>query len=274
LTAHTYIPRVNVGGNFCGHRPFSPSFTLKKPAKKGKGGLPRVLTLCMERLTNYYYRPGTVIPSLNLANGSSRQQRSERREACVCLLAALLKRTDLTSLKVGIPTKNGFINYTVDYIAKDTDMTLKRVERALKDLKSSGIITVSQFRQLLPNGSWKSFPAVKAVSKYLFGVFGLASMLEKERKKAIKRLERKNNEQIIENNATIQAGKFRFALFMKSLTGKARKTSKKKKKTFDSTHRPSDLNKRKWLMLKASEIKQNNPDWDRARCYKEAERLV
>ena len=129
--------RINTGGNFCGHNPLKPLFTLAKPARKGKGGIPRVLTLCAERLTNYYNKPRKIIPSLDLANGSQRQQRSERRESCIRLMSALLKRVDLASLRVGIPTANGFMSYTVDYVTIDTGMNQKRVERALSDLKAA-----------------------------------------------------------------------------------------------------------------------------------------
>jgi len=93
----------------------------------------------MALLKSYYDNPRQIIPSLDLANGSERQQRSERREACLLLLMALLKYTDLASLRVGIPTQDGFLSLTVDYIGKQTGMTLKRVERALADLKAAGL---------------------------------------------------------------------------------------------------------------------------------------
>lgn len=273
MAAHAYIPRINIGGNFCGHNPLNPAFTLAKPAKKGKGGLPRVLTLCMERLTNYYYRPRKVLPSLDLANGSQRQQRSERREACICLLAALLKRTDVTSLRVGIPTQDGFMNYTVDYIAKDTGMTLKRVERALSDLKAAGLLTVSQPRQLLPDGSWKGLAAVKAISKHLFGIFGLGNMLKKERDKASKRQKRKAQEWQNSNNneKTTRTSRARFNLVMGGLFNGLNKTSaiSKPKRVNDP---PDDSEDRRQLMLKAAEVKQAHPDWDRDKCYEEAEK--
>ena len=89
-----YVPRVNLGGNFCGHDPSDPILNTLNPVKTGKGGLPRVLSLCMERMDSYYARPSKVLPTLNAANGSQRQQRSERREACIRLLKALLKNSN------------------------------------------------------------------------------------------------------------------------------------------------------------------------------------
>jgi len=53
---------------------------------------------------------------------------------------ALLKYTDLASLRVGIPTQDRFLSFTVDYIGKQTGMGLKRAERALADLKAAGLV--------------------------------------------------------------------------------------------------------------------------------------
>jgi len=84
-----YVPRANLGGNFCGHDPRNPRFTLTRPAKTGKGGIPPILTELAARLEHYYAHPRQLIPSLDLANGSARRQRSERREACVLTAKAL-----------------------------------------------------------------------------------------------------------------------------------------------------------------------------------------
>ena len=275
MAAHAYIPRINSGGNFCGHDPLRPVFELAKPAKVGVGGIPRILTLCMERLTTYYYRPTKVIPSLNLANGSNRQQRSERREACICLLAALLKRVDLTSLRVGIPTKTGFLNYTIDYIAMDTGMTLKRVERALHDLKAAGLVTVAQPRQLQTNGTWKGLAAVKALSKHLFGIFGLGSMLKKERDKASKRLQKKHQDE--KQNPPTRTERARLNLFLGALTDNlnlGKKGPPKPKTKGPPTPEKDGFENRKKLMLLAASIKQIHMDWDRDKCYEEAQKQL
>ena len=254
-----YVPRENLGGNFCGHDPLSPRFTLARPAKTGKGGIPRVLTLCAERLKTYYYSPRKVIPSLDLANGSQRQQRSERREACLLSLMALLKYTDLASLRVGIPTQNGFLSLTVDYLAKQTGMTLKRVERAMADLKAAGLVTVAQPRKRLPDGSWKGLAAVKAISRHLFAVFGLGRMLQRERDKASKRLAKKSG-----NRET--AGHAQLMLALKALTGKRGGEPNRKP--------PDDLEYRRRLNLKLAELKEKHWNWTRERLIEEAERML
>lgn len=269
-----YIERENIGGNFCGHDPESPRLTLERPAKKGKGGAPRVLTLCMERLKDYYYRPRKVIPSLDLANGSTRQQRSERREACICLLSALLKFTDVASLRVGIPTKNGFVNLTVDLIAKHAGMHQKRTERAMHDLKAAGLITVAQPREKKADGTWVGLAAVKAISKHLFGVFGLATMLKIERDKASKRLKKKAQfweQELQSNKPQTQTGKARFGLFKDGLANKtADQLAKQQRPSANDPMRGLSDKERLRLMLVAAEFKQRNPNWDREQCYEAA----
>ncbi|MFN4186934.1 MAG: hypothetical protein ACK4FN_02785 [Acinetobacter johnsonii] len=272
LAAHAYMDRENIGGNFCGHYPASPRLTLESSAKKGKGGVPRVLTLCIERLKDYYYRPRKVIPSLDLANGSSRQQRSERREACICLLSSLLKFTDVASLRVGIPTKNGFVNLTVDLIAKHAGMHQKRIERALHDLKAAGLVTVGQQREKKADGSWIGLAAVKAISKHLFGVFGLATMLKFERDKASKRLKKKEKgwEQESQSyaKAQTQTGKARFSLFNEALGNKEPAELALRPRANDPP--PENAKLRLQKMLRAADFKQANPSWSREQCYEEA----
>jgi len=81
--ARTYVPRVNTGGNFCGHSPDSPRLEL--PVASTLKARPRVLARLQEEIRQYYRSPSRL-PSLNAANKSKRQQRSERREACLLAL--------------------------------------------------------------------------------------------------------------------------------------------------------------------------------------------
>jgi len=268
-----YVPRANLGGNFCGHDPRNPRFTLTRPAKTGKGGIPLVLTLCAERFKSYYDNPRRLIPALDLANGSARQQRSERREACVLLLTALLKYMDLASLRVGIPTQDGFLSLTVDYIAEQTGMTLKRAERALADLKTAGLVTIAQARQRRPDGSWKGLAAIKAISRHLFALFGLGKRLQRERAKASQRLQQKVQQWAREaDQATSEekrAGQARLALALKALSSLPGRPGGKPK------HKPpDDLEDRRRLNLKLAELKAQHWDWSRERLIEEAERML
>lgn len=133
-----YVARVNHGGNFCNHQPDSPRLELIKPAKSKRR--PGILIELQKRMRRYYEDP-QVLPSLRNANSSKqgRQQRSERREACLVLKAAIIEHMDLVSLRCGIPTSKGFISLTLDYLIQFTGLHPRRAERAMKDLKKAGL---------------------------------------------------------------------------------------------------------------------------------------
>ncbi|OKS22361.1 hypothetical protein BH607_07810 [Pseudomonas aeruginosa] len=151
---------------------------------------PKILAELQRRVRQYYRSP-RYIPSLNAANGSKRQQRSERRESCLLLLSAILEYTDLASLRCGVPTSAGFISLTLDRLVQYTGLNMRRAERAMADLKRANLLTVSQPRQLQDDGSWRGFAAVKAVNALLFTAFGLDERLKHERDRAAKRLAKK-----------------------------------------------------------------------------------
>ena len=183
-----YVPRVNAGGNYCGHSPDAPRLALVKPTTfKNR---PKILLRLQEEIEQYYRSPNRL-PSLNAANGSKRQQRSERREACLLALKAILEYTDLTSLRCGIPSSGGFVSLTLNFLAEYTGMGMRRMERAIADLKSSNILTVAQPRQLQEDGSYKGLAAVKAVNSLLFGAFGLLKWLKHEKDRSSERLAKK-----------------------------------------------------------------------------------
>lgn len=185
-----YVARVNHGGNFCGHMPDSPRLDLVKPTTDKRR--PGIIIELQARIKRYFSNPN-VLPSLRNANKSKkgRQMRSERREACLVLLAAIADYMDLVSLRCGIPTSNGFMSLTLDYLVEFTGLHPRRAERAMADLKSANLITVSQPRQLKDDGTWRGLAAVKAVNKLLFTVFGLHERLKHETERAAERLANK-----------------------------------------------------------------------------------
>lgn len=291
MAAHPYTQRVNQGGNFCGHYPFAPKLELTAPIKhpqdpafkklrenawanegknQPKGGIPLTIARLIERIPQYYARPRKVLPSLDLANNSDRQQRSERREACIVVLGSILKYTELASLRVGIPTAKGFVSLTVRQLAKHTHLGIKRYERAIADLKLAGIITVSQPRQLLSDGRWVGLAAVKAVNKALFEAFGLGSMLKKERDKAAKRLKRKSEEwQKDQDGKPSRTGRARMSLFISG------KTTDKPKQPVNSPPSQHDEDRRRKLIMNlAVKFHLEHPDWTPTQCNQEAEKEI
>lgn len=172
-------------GNRCGHNPMAPRLALPLPAVDNT---PWILKTLSERLDQYYDTPAGKLPSLNVANGSTRQQRSERREACVTLLKSCVKFLDLASLRVGIPTSDGFLPLSMDYLADQAGLSMSRADRAIADLKAANIITVSQPRYTTADGECRGLVAIRAISNLLFAAFGLGLKLDRERKRATKRL--------------------------------------------------------------------------------------
>lgn len=192
INTRKYVPRVNNGGNYCGHNPDAPRLGLVKPTTLKNR--PKILQRLQEELRQYYYSPSRL-PSLNAANRSKRQQRSERREACLLVLAAVLEYTDLTSLRCGVPSADGFQSLTFEFLAEYIGIGMRRIERAVADIKFANILTVSQPRQMQEDGSYRGLAAIKSVNSLLFGAFGLLKWLKHERKRASERLAKKAKRQ-------------------------------------------------------------------------------
>ena len=91
-------------GNRCGHSPDRPVFF---GAPESHANRPGVLRKLGDKIKDYYYSPRKILPTLDLANGSERQQRSERREGCLRILGCLTHYTELATLRVGIPQADG-----------------------------------------------------------------------------------------------------------------------------------------------------------------------
>lgn len=263
--------RINRGGNYCGHDPQNPRLDLALPPKSGRGGIPQILTVLSKRLTDYYYQPLTL-PSLNLANGSRRQQRSCRREACMQLLSCMLKFCDLVTLKVGVPAKEGFVNLSLALLAKHAGLSLSRAERAFRDLRKANIVSSTPICEVKRDGHYRGFPSVKCLSKNLFAVFGLKKWLEKERQKASKRLRKQQKAWAEEGEKTPSIGAIaRLKLTFGESFAQALSKGRPRKRTHPP---PKDLDRERLLQLKALELSEQHPDWDHERCFKEADKAL
>lgn len=243
-----YVPRINNGGNFCGHKPKEPRLTIATPASER---VPLVLRKLADRAKDYYWRPATL-PTL--AHQRSRRHRSESRESCLLIILALLKFTDLASLRVGIPTPEGFSALPITLLAKHAGISLRRAERAIAKLKTAGLLTVSPVAERQADGSIIGVAAIKAVSKYLWGCFGLADMLKHERIKAAKRVrksERKN--QNLTSRAAARAG-----LFLEQIRGAL------------PTRQKTDPERARAIQLRELELRQAHPDWPLADIQRKA----
>lgn len=173
---------MRVNGNGCGHDPDNPRWFVP-PEKHAKR--PGILTKLTERIRSYYHEPAKTLPVLNAVNGSSRQQRSERREACLAVMGGMVHYLDLVTLRVGIPQVDGsFAGLTMEFLAEVSGLGERRAERAIHDLAAAGIVTIHSIAKRLDDCTYKGFAAIRAVSRSLFDVFGLGKWLRHERDKA------------------------------------------------------------------------------------------
>ncbi len=186
------IAAVVSGGNRCGHDPFRPRW-FAAPAHHAAP--PKILIKLQEAVRAYFADPA-VLPSLNAANGSARQQRSERREGCLALLGALVHYLDLVTLRVGIPQADGsFKGLTLEFLAERAGLGLRRTERACRDLRKAGLVEVYPIAQQTEAGRYRGQPAIRRLPASLFKVFGLSKWLQHERDKAAHRQRRQRRRQ-------------------------------------------------------------------------------
>lgn len=176
-------------GNRCGHVPAAPRFYATSPRLDGIQ-FPKIIDKALDKITEFYQRPA-LIPTLAKSTRSTdrhaRQKRSERREACISLLGALLQYTDLVTLRIGRPGDDGFNGIRMEQLADLAGLTLRRAERAYADLVRAGLVKTHPIAEKQADGSYKGLAAIRTLSKHLFGVLGLGTWLERERKRAHRR---------------------------------------------------------------------------------------
>jgi hypothetical protein len=176
-------------GNRCGHDPKHPRLSPAKPIRKGKGGLPRILSLAAERAKAWYYHPKKC---KLLQPHPHWKTRSERREACQIVIETILSHIDLASLCLGTPTlENGFIDIDMRTIARDSGIGQRRCERAIALLKEAGFMKVQQPRAINDQGDYVGLRAIRVVTVLFFEFLNLGPMLQRERARASEKLRRK-----------------------------------------------------------------------------------
>ena len=142
----------------------------------------------------YYNQPEKILPSLNAANQSDRRQRSERREACLLLLRAVIHYTDLATLKVGVPRSDGSIGgLTLSRLSALTQLGTRRTSRAMRDLKRAGILTVKTICHRKSEQGYVGEAAIKSLSPHIFALFGLDRWLRHEQRRAEERKSRRRH---------------------------------------------------------------------------------
>jgi hypothetical protein len=125
--------------------------------------------------------------------------RSERREACCDLLGAIAHYCDLPTLCLSVPQGDGsLLPIRMDTLAERAGLSLRRAERAMRDIVDAGMLSVHKRAELQDDGSYVGHAAIRVLPPSLFGMFGLEARLEHDRR----RLSRKRHKEQQEREPT------------------------------------------------------------------------
>ena len=237
-----------------------------------RGNRPRILVEMQKRLDAYLDDPSRHLPTLNAANGSVRQQRLERRIACIQLLRAMLKYLDLASLRVGIPQRDGgFLNMTLPFLAKHAGLPVRRAERAMRDLLRAGLVSAQQRAERTQDGGYRGLASLRQLPAALFGAFNLSKWLRHERSKAVMRryraaaqVAKAEREQLRSSRGQAQATLALSAMVQRLHHRRPVGTEH----TIDVSEVAAD--RAEAIARRVGILKALHPDWDRERCYEVA----
>ena len=184
-------PCMAGSGNRCGHKPENPRWFVPPPEHDPR---PEVLLLLSERFRQFFDSPFRI-PTLASAYharklkenpldaGMLRARRSEVRESLVSLACAMLHYCDLPTLCLAVPQAGGdMVPVSMELLAKRAGLTLRRAERAMRDLIASGLTHSTQRFDLdEETGTYTGRASIKFISPLLFELFGLKDMLKTAR---------------------------------------------------------------------------------------------
>jgi len=230
---------------------------------------PKLLRELKVRLGRYLDTPQAWLPRLNIANGSARQQRSERRIACVQLMRALVKFCDLVTLRVAAPGKDGWIDFTLPYLAEQAGLSVRRAERALRDLIRARLIKSRpqcEVQETEQGVRYRGFAAIKYLTPALFERFGLGKWLNHERTRAHLRAQRRRDAQRKRDRKSDAAA----AQLAVQLGEQIKNIQSRVKRRPPSTDVGRQAELERAIQLRMGDLKMQYPDWDRDRCYRVA----
>ena len=182
-------------GNWCGHDPKTPRFFQKPQEHKER---PKIISWAIDAWRRYYGLPSSYFKEIRLRRNSTRQQRSEAREALASIAQVLLHYTELASLRVGIPhASEGFRSLTIQFLADKAGIGLKRAQRAVKLLVRAGYLKmIERFDVKVDEGKERfiGLAAVKCLTPAFFKACNInLQALSAQRALARKRLNKKRS---------------------------------------------------------------------------------
>jgi len=267
------VKSVLLFGNKCGHEPKVPRYYDIPKEHKLR---PSVIQLAINNIKNFYETPRRWLESLRINRESSRQQRSEAREANSGVLQTMLHYLELATMRVGFYKPNGeFWTPSMAWIAKqlgwrtkadeeeDRELIkkkkkpkrrgIKRVWRALKRLKEAGYIEVyPRFEEIEFEGEkqYKGLPAVRRILPKLFKELKISLVkLEAKRREAGKRIKQKLQQ---------VAGKAKEGVteLVKNVVDFSSHNTKSKRKRYNSFQQEINIEKEKRRIARCYELYQ------------------
>jgi hypothetical protein len=161
----------------------------------------------IERVRDFYQNPGKIPSLANALFGRKvaadpkgdhkpRKMRSERREACCALLGAIAHYCDLPTLCLSVPQPDGtMLPLRMDTLAERAGLTMRRAERAMRDIVAGGLVGVYRRCELQDDGTYIGRAAIRVVPPSFFGLFGLEERLQHDRRRiSQKRIEARENQ--------------------------------------------------------------------------------
>ncbi|MGW9761146.1 hypothetical protein BCO37747_04777 [Burkholderia contaminans] len=212
------------------------------------------------RLGRYLDQPAQWLGRLNAQNGSPRQQRSERRVACVQLARAMIKFCDLATLRIGVPGANGWVDFTLSYLAEQAGLPLRRAERALRDLAGAKLVKLRRQCEVQESDQgvrYKGIAAIRYIAPVLFEAFGLGRWLRHERTRALLRAQRRVSKQRKHDRKASEIATV--------LTDKIAAIQARSRQSADNGTSQAEYDRA--LVLRAGQIKAEHPEWGRDACY-------
>ena len=182
-------------GNWCGHDPETPRFFQKPASHKER---PKVINWAIEAWRRFYCLPTSYFKEIRMRRNSTRQQRSEAREALASISQVLLHYTELASLRVGVPhASEGFRSLTIEFLADRAGIGLKRAQRAIQLLVRAGYLKMIERFDIKEEEGKERFiglAAVKCLTPSFFKACNInLQALSAQRALARKRLNKKRS---------------------------------------------------------------------------------
>ena len=229
-----YKPRLNGGGNYCGHDPEKPRFiSVINPYRQDKEqwtpdsrdsfGHKRKSSIfykASDALQLLYYAPKTLkalgYHLMSEERAKERKRRSERRESIISVLTAFIHHMEMASVnweggfvRVGRPSVDNFTYFDLKFWVKKTGLSLSQIKRALFDLEAAGYIGRKRMWVERERGQFKALVSQTVIYLELFSELNLIDELKEASKKSYDALQRRAAELNVSTSRMLRCAVFK-----------------------------------------------------------------